>query len=100
MTDRLQRIAGPRAHGPAIDSRYPSERTDSMRSSGWKFLAVLGTAFGIGLSGLALAHDGHDHGAATHGGTEAKTNRHHFEVVFTKTGLKLYAHGADHMALD
>jgi hypothetical protein len=65
-----------------------------------KFLAALGTVVGFGLSGLALGHDGHDHGAATHGVVEAKTERHHFEVVFSRGGLRLYAHGADHKPVD
>ncbi len=59
-----------------------------------------GLTLAIGLTGLSIAHDGHDHGGATHGGADAKTKRHHFEVVFTNGGLTLYAHGPDHKALD
>ncbi len=65
-----------------------------------KFLAALGPVLGLGFSGLAIAHEGHDHGSASRGGVEAKTRRHHFEVVFSKTGVRLYAHGPDHKAVD
>src|SRR5262245_40663532 len=52
------------------------------------------------LVGLAMAHDGHDRGRAQHGGVEAKTKKYHFEAVFTAHGVKLYAHEADHKAVD
>ncbi len=71
-----------------------------MQTNRLKLLAALSTVVGLGVSGLALAHEGHDHGAATHGGVEAKTKRHHFEVVFSKGGVKLYAHGPEHEAID
>jgi hypothetical protein len=73
-----------------------------MQKVSWKYLTTFATGFtlALGLSGLASAHEGHDHGAATHGGVEAKTKRHHFEVVFSKTGVKLYAHGPDQEAVD
>ncbi len=53
-----------------------------------------------GFVGLAAAHDGQAHGGAQHGGTEAKSKRHHFEVVFSKAGLTLYAHGSEQKPLD
>lgn len=46
------------------------------------------------------AHKGHDHGGAKHGGAEAKTKRHHFEAIFSTSGMKLIAHRADHKAID
>jgi hypothetical protein len=58
-------------------------------------------ALGIfSLGGLVAAHEGHDHGGASHGGVEAKTKKHHFESVFTKGGVRLYVHGADHKPVD
>ncbi len=64
----------------------------------------LGVALAMSVSsvfvGLAAPHDGHAHGGAQHGGTEAKSKRHHFEVVFTKAGLTLYAHGPEQKPLD
>ncbi len=64
----------------------------------------LGVALAMSVSsvfvGLAAAHDGHAHGGAQHGGTEAKSKRHHFEVVFSKAGITLYAHGPEQRPLD
>lgn len=57
-------------------------------------------ALTMSLNSLAMAHDGHDHGGAQHGGVEAKTKQHHFEAVFTSRGVKLYAHNADHKSVD
>jgi hypothetical protein len=54
----------------------------------------------LSLVGPAAAHEGHDHGGASHGGVEAKTKRHHFEAVFSKGGVRLYVHGADHKSVD
>jgi hypothetical protein len=51
-------------------------------------------------TGLVAAHEGHDHGGASHGGVEAKTKRHHFEAVFAKGGVRLYVHGADHKPIN
>lgn len=61
---------------------------------------ALAMSAGFVFVGLAAAHDGHSHGGARHGGTEAKTKRHHFEVVFSKAGLTLYAHGPEQKPLD
>lgn len=47
----------------------------------------------LGLSALASAQEGHDHGAAPHGGSVVKTQRHQFEVVVRKDGLNLYPIG-------
>lgn len=69
-----------------------------MSMTGRTIVAALVAA--TGLVGPAGAHDGHDHGGAQHGGVEAKTKRYHFEAVFTSRGLTLYAHDADHKALD
>lgn len=73
-----------------------------MHSTGRTILGVVGATIlaGTGFLSTARAHDGHDHGGAQHGGVEAKTKRHHFEAVFTKTGVKLYAHDANHKAVD
>lgn len=78
-----------------------------MRMTERNCFTMLGAAVitAAGLVGPASAHDGHDHGGAQHGGTqhggvEAKTERHHFEAVFTKEGVRLYARGADHKAID
>lgn len=60
--------------------------------------AALVAAFGA--IGLANAHDGHGHGGARHGGVEAKTERHHFEAVFTKQGVALYVYDASHKPVD
>ncbi len=73
-----------------------------MRTNGRILVTTLGAALvtAIGLNGPARAHDGHDHGGAQHGGVEAKTAHYHFETVFTKGGVTLYAHGSDHKVLD
>jgi hypothetical protein len=42
----------------------------------------------VGL-GVTLGHDGHD-APGPHGGVLAESGPYHFEVVFSKTGLKLY----------
>ena len=47
----------------------------------------------LALAGVAAAHEGHDHGAAPHGGTVAKTRRYEFEVVIRKEGLNVYPVG-------
>ncbi len=69
-----------------------------------RIVTRLGLALAMSVSsalvGLAAAHDGHSHGGAQHGGTEARTRRHHFEVVFSKAGLTLYAHGPEQTPLD
>jgi hypothetical protein len=61
---------------------------------------ALAMSAGFIFAGFAAAHDGHDHGGAQHGGIEAKTKRHHFEAVFSKAGLTLYAHDSAHEPLD
>jgi hypothetical protein len=73
-----------------------------MRTTGRMGIVALGTAVlaAIGGGRAAPAHEGHDHGAARHGGVEAKTARHRFEAVFSPGGLKLFAVGADGAALD
>src|SRR5689334_17994802 len=73
-----------------------------MRTMGRTFFLALGASFvtATGFVGFALAHEGHDHGGAQHGGVEAKTKKYHFEAVFTARGVKLYAQGADHKAVD
>lgn len=73
-----------------------------MLSTGRTMFRALGVALvaATSLAGHAGAHDGHQHGGAQHGGAEAKTERHHFEAVFTRAGVTLYAHGADHQAVD
>lgn len=73
-----------------------------MRSTGRTMLGAHGIALvaAMSLASHAGAHDGHDHGGAQHGGVEAKTKRHHFEAVFTKAGMRLYAHGTDHKSID
>ncbi|MBX6312049.1 MAG: hypothetical protein IRY99_03885 [Isosphaeraceae bacterium] len=73
-----------------------------MRKVRWKSLAALGVALviGPGLGGLSQAHEGHDHGAASHGGTVAKTKHYQFEVVFAKDGLKVYPYGQENKPLD
>jgi hypothetical protein len=73
-----------------------------MRKIGSKYLMTfaVGLTLALGLGEMTSAHDGHDHGGATYGGAEAKTKRHHFEVVFSKVGVKPYAHGPDHKAVD
>ena len=69
-----------------------------------RIVTRLGVALAMSVSsvfvGLAAAHDGHAHGGAQHGGTEAKSKRHHFEVVFSKAGLTLHAHGPEQKPLD
>jgi hypothetical protein len=59
-----------------------------MRFRQSKFLTTLGSILALG--GLALADDGHKHGAPLHGGKVAMTQEYHFEVVFAKDGLKVY----------
>jgi hypothetical protein len=73
-----------------------------MRKIRWKSLAALGVALvvGPGLGGLSRAHEGHDHGAASHGGTVAKTKHYQFEVVFAKDGLKVYPYEQENKPLD
>lgn len=72
-----------------------------MFKTGRTMFRALGVALvAASLAGHAGAHDGHEHGGAQHGGAEAKTERHHFEAVFTKAGVRLYAHGAGHEAVD
>lgn len=69
-----------------------------MQTIRWKILAALGTSLGLGISGLAVAQDGH--GAAPHGGTVAKSGHHQFDVVFKKDGLLLYPLGPDNRPVD
>jgi len=73
-----------------------------MRITGRAFFTTLGAALvaAAGVMAPAGAHDGHDHGGAQHGGVEAKTKRHHFEAVFTKAGVTLYVHGAEHKPVE
>ena len=73
-----------------------------MHATGRITFRALATALfaATGLIGSAGAHDGHEHGGASHGGAEGKTKHYHFEAVFTPGGAKLYAHAADHQAID
>ena len=66
-----------------------------------KLIAAFATALtlGLGVFSVATAHEGHDHGAS-HGGTLAKTPNYHFEVVFSKDGVKVYPLTADHKPVD
>jgi hypothetical protein len=65
-----------------------------MQTTPWKFIetATVATLVTAGLLGLANAQEGR--------ATSATTKRHRFEVVFSKTGLKLYPYGPDRKALD
>jgi hypothetical protein len=66
-----------------------------MRTNGRAFLGAFGSAL-VAAMGLAMADDAHEHddqhkhGAPLHGGTVSMTKEYHFEVVFTKDGLKVY----------
>jgi len=57
-------------------------------------------ALGLGLHSEAAAQEGHDHGAAPHGGTLELTKHHRFEVVFTVVGFKVYPYGMEGKPLD
>lgn len=54
----------------------------------------------LALGGLALADDGHKHGAPHHGGKVAMTKEYHFEVVFAKDGLKVYPRSHEDQPID
>ncbi|SIO61350.1 hypothetical protein SAMN05444166_6732 [Singulisphaera sp. GP187] len=57
-------------------------------------------AITLGMTGLALAHDGHEHGAPLHGGKVAMTKEYHFEVVFAKDGIKVYPRSHEDQPVD
>lgn len=59
-----------------------------------KSLAIVLGSLTFGLSAAVSAHEGHDH--PEHGGVVSATTKHHFEVVFTKTGLTLYPFTEEH----
>jgi hypothetical protein len=61
-----------------------------MTNIGPSLLTAFGIALGLGLQGRASAHDGHEHGAALHGGKVTMTKEYHFEVVFAKDGLNVF----------
>jgi hypothetical protein len=73
-----------------------------MRKTWWNTLATLVgvLALGLGVVTPAQAQEGHDHAGATHGGDQRQAKRYHFEAAFSKSGLKLTAHGPDHKAID
>jgi hypothetical protein len=71
-----------------------------MRTKRSQFLTTFAAAFGLVFSGLAMAYQGHDHSQAAQGGATAHSERHHFEVKFSKTGLTLAVHGRDHKPVD
>jgi hypothetical protein len=74
-----------------------------MRKTWWNTPAILVgvLAFGLGVVTTAQAQEGHDHAGATHGGGDQRqAKRFHFETAFSKSGLKLAAHGPDHRAID
>jgi hypothetical protein len=54
-----------------------------------RLLSLATLAIGLGGPRVGLGHDGRDH-AGPHGGTLTKAGSQAFEVVFAKTGLKLY----------
>ena len=62
--------------------------------------AMLASALVLGLGVAAPADDGHKHGAPLHGGKVAMTKEYHFEVVFTKDGLKVYPRTHEDKPLD
>lgn len=67
-----------------------------------KSLATFGVALALslGLVGASRAHDGHDPGAAPHGGTLEMGKHYQFEVVFTPAGVKVYPTGMEGKPLD
>jgi hypothetical protein len=54
----------------------------------------------LSLTVAAQADDQHKHGAPLHGGKVAMTQEYHFEVVFTKDGLKVYPRTHEDKPLD
>jgi hypothetical protein len=52
----------------------------------------------VGL-GVTLGHDGHD-APGPHGGVLVESGPYHFEIVFSKTGLKIYPLTTDQKPLD
>jgi len=70
-----------------------------MQMTGRAFFSALGAALVLA-TGLALAHDGHEHGAALHGGKVLMTKEYHFEVVFAKDGLTVYPRSHDDKPVD
>ncbi len=72
----------------------------SLGLASYRAIACLVPALALGLGALAGAQEGHDHGAAPHGGTVAKTQRHQFEVVLRTNGLNLYPIGQKDAPVD
>lgn len=70
-----------------------------MQMTGRAFFSALGAALVLA-TGLALADDGHEHGAALHGGKVLMTKEYHFEVVFAKDGLKVYPRSHEDKPVD
>ena len=71
-----------------------------MRQFRRKCLAAFGTALALGLLGMARAHEGHDHGTGPHGVAVEKTKTYQFEVICSKSGLKVYPATAKGAPLD
>lgn len=73
-----------------------------MQMFGRKFFRSLAASavIGVSLVGLVAAQEGHEHGGAGYGGVPAETKRHHFEVVFSKTGVKVYPHAPEQSPVD
>ena len=60
---------------------YPKEFP--LRPKQSKSITMFTAVFSLGLGVLAIADDGHKHGAPLHGGKVAMTKEYHFETVFT-----------------
>lgn len=70
-----------------------------MRMMRRAFFSTLGAAL-VAVTSLAMADDGHEHGAPLHGGKVAMTKEYHFEVVFAKDGLKVYPRSHEDKPVD
>lgn len=53
----------------------------------------------LGIVGVAIAHEDHDHGAP-HGGTVVRSQARQFEVVFTPSGVQVYPLTQDKKPVD
>jgi hypothetical protein len=61
---------------------------------------MFAAVFSLGLCASAIADDGQKHGAPLHGGKVTMTKEYHFEVVFTKDGLKVYPRSHEDKPVD
>src|SRR4051812_31263809 len=71
-----------------------------MRKTTTRFPGAFAAILAAGFASPGQAHEGHDHGAAPHGGTVAKTGRYQFEVVLRKDGVSVYPSAPDRGAID